>query len=50
MKKIKQARKEKQKDKPVYDGYDENLDRLWVEEEVKLQSLKQLIRDLIKKV
>ena len=44
--KIKQARKQKQKDKPVYDGYDENLDRLWVEEEVKLQSLKQLIRDL----
>lgn len=29
-----------------YDGYDERLDRLWVQEECKIQALKQLIRNL----
>ena len=29
-----------------FDGYDERLDRLWVQEECKIQALKQLIRNL----
>jgi hypothetical protein len=44
LKEVKQKRKE-QMDKP-YDGYDERLDRLWVQEEVKIQTLKLLIRNL----
>ena len=41
---VKQQR-QKQMDEP-YIGYDERLDRLWVQEEVKIQALKRLIRDL----
>ena len=41
---VKKKRKEKMED--PFDGYDERLDRLWVQEEVKIQALKQLIRDL----
>lgn len=44
LKQVKQKRKE-QMDAP-FDGYDERLDRLWVQEEVKIQALKQLIRNL----
>ena len=44
LKEVKQKRKE-QSDDPI-DGYDERLDRLWVQEEVKIQALKLLIRNL----
>lgn len=44
LKEVKEKRK-KQMDDP-FDGYDERLDRLWVQEECKIQSLKRLIRDL----
>ena len=38
--------KRRQKIEEPYDGYDERLDRLWVQEECKIQALKQLIRNL----
>ena len=38
--------KRRQKMEEPYDGYDERLDRLWVQEECKIQALKQLIRNL----
>lgn len=41
---VKKKRKEKMLE--PFDGYDERLDRLWVQEEVKIQALKYLIRDL----
>jgi len=44
LKEVKKKRQEKQDD--PFDGYDERLDRLWVQEEVKIQALKRLIRDL----
>jgi hypothetical protein len=41
---VKEKRKEKMPE--VYDQYDERMDRLWVSQEVKLEALKRLVRDL----
>jgi len=41
---VKKRRQEKAKD-PLH-GYNEEIDRLWVQEEVKIQALKRLIRNL----
>ena len=38
--------KRKQELPEVYDRYDERMDRLWVSQEVKLEALKRLVRDL----
>lgn len=41
---VKAKRKENMPE--VYDQYDERMDRLWVSQEVKLEALKRLVRDL----
>ena len=39
-------KKKRQEDKILIDRYDENMDRLWVREEVKLRKLEKLVRNL----
>jgi hypothetical protein len=42
-----EVKEKRRKELPeVYDRYDERMDRLWVSQEVKLEALKRLVRDL----
>jgi hypothetical protein len=43
---LEQLKKKRQENKILIDRYDENMDRLWVQEEVKMRKLEKLVRNL----
>jgi beta-mannanase len=43
---LEEIKKKRQENKILIDRYDENMDRLWVREEVKVRKLEKLVRNL----
>jgi hypothetical protein len=43
---LEEIKKKRQENKILIDRYDENMDRLWVQEEVKMRKLEKLVRNL----